>query len=68
MKKRTKLNLLIKHNKKRKNYIKKLFPKRFKRLKQEIKDDLSINNIPKALYIKILLIYIVFAINLRRLL
>jgi hypothetical protein len=58
MKKRTKLNLLIKNNKKRKNYIKKLFRKRLKRLKQEIKDDLSINNIPKALIILFLLFLI----------
>ena len=58
MKKRTKLNLLIKNNKKRKNYIKKLFRKRLKRLKQEIKDDLSINNIPKALIIICLLFLI----------
>ena len=58
MKKRTKLNLLIKNNKKRKNYIKKLFRKRLKRIKQEIKDDFSINNIPKALIILFLLFLI----------
>ena len=47
MKKRTKLNLLIKNKKKRKNHIKKLFKKR---IKQEIKD-LNKNNISKVLII-----------------